>query len=183
MLVFTVLFHLLPLPTTDGTPEQPEFTFEHLYQFGKDAYTIGDWSDCVAFMLRALEDYTNYRNELLHCRRECNSQLGTSTASAEGVKADSVRFEEEFLRFWAGQAQLALCLLKCRQERLTVMRAPLKSYAVYREDFMQKRMPYHYLQVIANINGHPPCYSNEFSSAIGRLVLCNQLPRQHTLIS
>ncbi|KAH7700028.1 hypothetical protein AAVH_32856, partial [Aphelenchoides avenae] len=110
-----------------STPEDPELTFEHLYQFGKNEYTSKNWHDCISFLLRATEDYRYYRDETIWCRQKCAMQISeippTINASTETVA--SIR-------------------LICRAEKFTPQRPPLSNYAIYEE--FQNRRQYHYLQ-------------------------------------
>ena len=57
-------FLLFLTPMILASPEEPSLTFEHFYQFAKNEYTIGNWADCVAFTLKAIEDFLYYREEV-----------------------------------------------------------------------------------------------------------------------
>lgn len=130
-LVFSCAFALCWIASS-GTPEDPELTFEHLYQFGKNEYTSQNWHDCISFLLRATEDYRYYRDgerlsisvptdhvyvdslivdhvdsETIWCREKCARQISeippAINESAESVAA---------IRLMYAQSQKALCLLR-----------------------------------------------------------------------
>lgn len=69
MLLESLFLFLIANQKSVATPEEPELTFERLYQFGKNAYSVEDWSHCVAFFLRALEDFNYFRDETAWCRK------------------------------------------------------------------------------------------------------------------
>lgn len=102
--LFINLFLLL-----NSTPEDPELTFEHLYQYGKNEYTNENWGDCVAFLLRAIEDFNYFRDETLWCREKCAPAKQSSIN-----KLDKLDNQDLWLtsRVMFSQAQQALCLLK-----------------------------------------------------------------------
>jgi len=58
---FFILFFIISI---QGSPEDTSLTFEHFYQSGKNEYTNGNWADCVAYMLKAIEDFLFYRQEV-----------------------------------------------------------------------------------------------------------------------
>uniref|UniRef100_A0A0N4ZG57 TPR_REGION domain-containing protein n=1 Tax=Parastrongyloides trichosuri TaxID=131310 RepID=A0A0N4ZG57_PARTI len=121
------------------TPEEPTITFESLFQYGKSAYTEQNWGDCVAFMLKALEDFNFYMGEKIWCRQKCDKEIA-------GLKENHKIEDNTALLFHSlmyTQSQKALCLLRCQVWKFTDERPPLKDFKVY-EDF-QNGKPYEYL--------------------------------------
>lgn len=121
------------------TPEEPEITFENLYVYGKSAYSDKNWGDCIAFMLKALEDFNFYMSEKLWCRQKCAKEIA-------GLKEDHKVDDDTSLLFHSlmySQAQKALCLFRCQIWKFTEERPPMKNFEVY-EDF-QNGKPYEYL--------------------------------------
>ncbi|CAD5218624.1 unnamed protein product [Bursaphelenchus okinawaensis] len=115
-----------------ATPEDPTLTFEALYKYGKNEYTSGNWNDCVGFMRRAIEDFNYYRDETLWCRQKC-----AMVVESTDDKLDLARMYNT--------AQMALCLLRCREDKFTERRPPLQNYQIY-DEFMNRK-PYHYMQL------------------------------------
>ncbi|CAI4229484.1 unnamed protein product [Auanema sp. JU1783] len=122
------LFHI---PHVFCTPDQPEMTFEELYQEGKVAYTVGEWGDCIAFMRRAWEDYKYYEDELISCRKKCQTEIEKPG--------------EDFFSQYHAESERALCHLRCKRDRFTDMRPDLKKMTTY-FDFMERK-PYEYLHI------------------------------------
>ncbi|CAD5224655.1 unnamed protein product [Bursaphelenchus xylophilus] len=115
-----------------ATPEDPTMTFEALYKYGKNEYTAGNWYDCVGFMRRAIEDFNYYRDDTLWCRQKC-----AMVVEPTDEKLDLARM--------FNTAQMALCLLRCREDKFTERRPPLQNYQIY-EEFLERK-PYHYMQL------------------------------------
>ncbi|KAI6189146.1 hypothetical protein M3Y98_00431100 [Aphelenchoides besseyi] len=128
----SVFTSLLLFVFASATPEEPSLTFEALYKYGKAEYTDENWYDCVGFMKRALEDFNYYKDLNLWCRERCDISIGTSEEYPE-------------LSMMFTNAQKALCLLRCRQDKFTVERPALRNNLVYQE-FLNRR-PYHYMQL------------------------------------
>uniref|UniRef100_A0A915LML1 Alpha-carbonic anhydrase domain-containing protein n=1 Tax=Meloidogyne javanica TaxID=6303 RepID=A0A915LML1_MELJA len=104
---------LQPLNDRVVRPEDPSLTFEHFYQSGKNEYTTGNWADCVAFMLKAIEDFLFYRQEVLWCRRQvvcsmCRGRYGADLTNFEQL----VEELDRTLLFMQYESNQALCLLK-----------------------------------------------------------------------
>ena len=125
---------------SNQTPDQPSLTFEELYKYGKNEYTTKNWSDCVAFMLRALEDYHYYIDETLWCRQKCDQQV--KDFPSEILELKDINLLRIGLQY--STTQKALCLLRCRIDKFTEERPPMSNYDIYEE--FQDRKPYHYLQ-------------------------------------
>ncbi|KAF8356456.1 hypothetical protein PRIPAC_98079 [Pristionchus pacificus] len=134
-----------------ATLEDPELTFERLYKFGKDAYTAGEWADCVGFMRRALEDWDYYQSETLSCAARCLKKLPELRfdAKADPNHAALARFHHT--------SQRALCIRRCRRERFSPRRPGIARREIV-HDLMERR-PYNYLQVCHWKDG-------EFESAV-----------------
>uniref|UniRef100_A0A0N5CEM2 Procollagen-proline 3-dioxygenase n=1 Tax=Strongyloides papillosus TaxID=174720 RepID=A0A0N5CEM2_STREA len=121
------------------TPEEPEITFEDLYINGKSAYSREEWGDCIAFMLKALEDFNFYLGEKIWCRQKCTKEIA-------GLNENHKINDDTNLLFHSlmyTQAQKALCLFRCQIWKFTEERPPMKNFQIY-EDF-QNRKPYEYL--------------------------------------
>ncbi|KAK5973060.1 hypothetical protein GCK32_008816, partial [Trichostrongylus colubriformis] len=114
-----------------STPDDPGLTFEQLYQYGKWEYTDQNWPDCVAFMRRALEDFQYFEDELVWCRKKCAGQVQTPDSDPLSQKH--------------AQSERALCLLRCKRERLTEERPPLEKMNTY-YDFVERK-PYQYIHI------------------------------------
>ncbi|VDK67834.1 unnamed protein product [Anisakis simplex] len=141
--ILLTVFVVLNRPTL-CSPEEPEITFEDLYQYGKDEYTARNWYDCTAFMRKALEDFDYFVGENDWCREKCSrSMKGREKQDAAAVSEDAAEGSVEISWMYA-KAQQALCLFRCKAERFTALRPPLKDPAIY-EDF-ENRRPYYYLQ-------------------------------------
>uniref|UniRef100_F1L401 Synaptonemal complex protein SC65 n=1 Tax=Ascaris suum TaxID=6253 RepID=F1L401_ASCSU len=144
----------LLLPIALSLPDEPELTFEELYQYGKDQYTAHNWQDCIAFFRRAIEDFDYFVDENVWCREKCARVMNSN------AKKDSEVVTEETaeLASMYTKAQQALCLFRCKAERFTMLRPPLTDPTVYEE--FESRKPYFYLQF---------CYwkQGDLKSAVG----------------
>ncbi|WKY04506.1 hypothetical protein Q1695_005483 [Nippostrongylus brasiliensis] len=114
-----------------ATPDDPQLTFEQLYQYGKYEYTDKNWPDCVAFMRRAIEDFQYFEDELVWCRRKCAGQV---------EKPDESSFSQKH-----ATSERALCMLRCKRERFTEERPPLGKMSTY-FDFVERK-PYQYMHI------------------------------------
>ncbi|TMS37374.1 hypothetical protein L596_004318 [Steinernema carpocapsae] len=124
------------LRSTVATHDEPSMTFEIYYDAGRQAYTEGDWSQCVGFMLRAFDDFRFYCDEVTWCREKCN-RISQPFFTKPGQK--NTELTVQFT-----QAQVSLCLLRCKQERFTDLRPRVRDIDVY-EEFVS-RQPFQYLQ-------------------------------------
>ncbi|VDN19934.1 unnamed protein product [Gongylonema pulchrum] len=118
-----------------------QVTFEQLYKYGKNEYTTGNWNDCIAFFLRAIEDFDYFVDENVWCREKCAREHQKSRQTELKNAAEDIA---EIAMMYAN-AQHALCLFRCKNERLTSMRPPLNDPSVFEE--FQNRKPYQYLQI------------------------------------
>lgn len=134
--MLAALLLLLLLGVCTATPDDPEITYEELYKWGKDEYTMESWYDCVAYMKRAIEDYKYYRGEVMWCREMCFRQL-PPFAESDGAQVELGIFH----RF----TERALCLVRCKLDRFGSLRPQHPSDPDIEEQFA-KRRPYHYLQ-------------------------------------
>ncbi|GMR46337.1 hypothetical protein PMAYCL1PPCAC_16532, partial [Pristionchus mayeri] len=130
---------LLALHAATATQEDPEITFERLYKFGKDAYTNGEWADCIGFMKRALEDWEYYQSYILSCASKCIKKLPEPQFDADADPKHKV------LARFHHTSQRALCIKRCRRERLSSRRPAISRREVV-HDFIEQK-PYNYLQV------------------------------------
>lgn len=125
--------------------------------------------DCVGFFRRAIEDFTYYQSDLLSCRQKCNKLKSASSinsvnsgdpsksidngdASKQFNSGDASNYENSVKKDFGDEisrnyntAQVALCLLHCREDRFTERRPPLKNYQIYQE-FIDRK-PFHYIQL------------------------------------
>ncbi|VDN60667.1 unnamed protein product [Dracunculus medinensis] len=100
-----------------------------------------NWSECIAFLLRALDDFNYFIEENIWCRTKCLMKLASQQTSSN---TDELSREiKETIQMYTA-AQHSLCLLRCKKERFTSRRPSLKNRAVL--DEFQNRKPYHYLQ-------------------------------------
>ncbi len=132
------LFALLALFIFDlvyTIPENPELTYEHLFKFGINAYSSGDWHDCIAFMRQALDDRRYYIDELIWCRQNCDEQLP--------MVFD--KLNDHYLNMIYVMTQRALCILRCNIKRFGIQRPTTPIDVDIDEEFAHRR-PYHYLQ-------------------------------------
>ncbi|CAJ0937270.1 unnamed protein product, partial [Mesorhabditis belari] len=83
------------------------------------AYSRKEWSDCVGFLRRSVEDFNYYNDEIMWCREMCEKKFPSNT-NAIGMA------------FTHLTAQRALCLFRCKRDRLTEERP---------------REPYRYLSI------------------------------------
>ncbi|VDL77706.1 unnamed protein product [Nippostrongylus brasiliensis] len=104
-----------------ATPDDPQLTFEQLYQYGKYEYTDKNWPDCVAY----------FEDELVWCRRKCAGQV---------EKPDESSFSQKH-----ATSERALCMLRCKRERFTEERPPLGKMSTY-FDFVERK-PYQYMHI------------------------------------
>ncbi|KAL7077494.1 hypothetical protein ACQ4LE_003150 [Meloidogyne hapla] len=139
--IFTFVSFLFLITPILSSPEDPSLTFEHFYQFGKNEYTTGNWADCVAFMLKAIEDFLYYREEVLWCRRMCRERYGVDLTNIK----DLIKELDPTLLFIQYESNQALCLLKCRLDKFTDQRPPLNNPNKLFKEF-RRREPFHYLQ-------------------------------------
>jgi hypothetical protein len=114
-LFFTVVGVVILLPTCRASQqkskEDPEITFETLYNEGKDAYYEERWGQCVAYILKSLEDYRFYRRNLAHCRLSCK----TISASMVNKKRRNLGDNMDML-FLYGSVQNSDCMRRCRKK-------------------------------------------------------------------
>ncbi|VDM91962.1 unnamed protein product, partial [Litomosoides sigmodontis] len=123
------------------TSEEPEVTFEQLYKYGKNEYTNGNWNDCIAFFLRSIEDYDYFVEENVWCREKCarEHKINRRTDLKDGGE------DIAEIAMMYTNAQHALCLFRCKNDRLTSMRPPINDPDIFEE--FQVRKPYQYLQI------------------------------------
>ncbi|MCP9265836.1 hypothetical protein DINM_021232 [Dirofilaria immitis] len=123
---------IIPLLLQDGaicTSEEPEVTFEQLYKYGKIEYTKGNWNDCIAFF------FGQSKISIILLMKMCGV-----ARKLKDAKEDIVEIAMMYTN-----AQHALCLFRCKNDRLTTMRPPLNDPDVFEE--FQARKPYQYLQI------------------------------------
>ncbi|KAK6111122.1 hypothetical protein QQG55_42410 [Brugia pahangi] len=123
------------------TSEEPEVTFEQLYKYGKNEYTNGNWNDCIAFFLRSIEDFDYFIDENVWCREKCARQHKINRKTELKDAGEDIA---EIAMMYTN-AQHALCLFRCKNDRLTSMRPPVNDPDVFEE--FQTRKPYQYLQI------------------------------------
>ncbi|VDN04034.1 unnamed protein product [Thelazia callipaeda] len=122
-----------------------QVTFEQLYKYG-------NWDDCIAFFLRSVEDFDYFIGENTWCREKCAREHRTNKKT--GIDAGEDIAE---IALMYANAQHALCLFRCKSERLTSMRPSVNDPDVFEE--FQNRKPYQYMQI---------CYwkQNDLASAV-----------------
>ncbi|CAJ0937347.1 unnamed protein product, partial [Mesorhabditis belari] len=96
------------------------------------AYSRKEWSDCVGFLRRSVEDFNYYNDEIMWCREMCEKKFPSNT-NAIGMA------------FTHLTAQRALCLFRCKRDRLTEERPSTKRHLLWYE--MEEREPYRYLSI------------------------------------
>lgn len=112
--------------------QDPKVTFEDYFQFGKNEYTERNWPDCVAFMKRAIDDFRQYQDDVVSCRRKCNRQIKPATSSSPKI----AKFHET--------SETALCLLRCRKDMFGDHQS-IKKMSVYHD--LEERKPYQYMHI------------------------------------
>uniref|UniRef100_A0AAF5PI86 Leprecan-like alpha-helical domain-containing protein n=1 Tax=Wuchereria bancrofti TaxID=6293 RepID=A0AAF5PI86_WUCBA len=140
----TIYLFILSQLITDAvicTSEEPEVTFEQLYKYGKNEYTNGNWNDCIAFFLRSIEDFDYFIDENVWCREKCARQHKINRQTELKDAGEDIA---EIVMMYTN-AQHALCLFRCKNDRLTSMRPPVNDPDVLEE--FQARKPYQYLQI------------------------------------
>ena len=117
-------------------PEEPLLTYDVLYRAGTEAYFQERWFECVANILRSLEDYVWYRNNLINCRLKCNK------GSKESI--NSTDFSLIDLNFFEMALKNSNCMRRCKK-RVFGDRPESVSKEV-RKEFASKK-PYDFLQI------------------------------------
>lgn len=142
-----------------GLPDEPDLTYDKLYQFGKNAYTDERWYECVAFMRRSLEDYKYYRDTVEYCRKRCNRNIPVdpfdfpTTSLVGGHEHLAELFAESTQRrlaiperkFWERLVKHSLCLVRCRHDRFSI-RPQIETSKQIEDDFKLLK-PYSYMQL------------------------------------
>uniref|UniRef100_A0A0R3S3C0 TPR_REGION domain-containing protein n=1 Tax=Elaeophora elaphi TaxID=1147741 RepID=A0A0R3S3C0_9BILA len=139
--ISVLILALLHINVISCTSEEPEVTFEQLYKYGKNEYTNGNWNDCIAFFLRSIEDFDYFVEENVWCREKCAREHKINRQTELKDAGEDIA---EIAMMYTN-AQHALCLFRCKNDRLTSMRPPVNDPDVFEE--FQSRKPYQYLQI------------------------------------
>lgn len=113
-------------------PGEKRITFEDYFQFGKNEYTEKNWPDCVAFMKRAIDDFRQYQDDTVSCRKKCDRQVRKAESSAPKI----AKFHET--------SEIALCLLRCRKDMFGDHQS-VRKMSTYHD--MEERKPYQYMHI------------------------------------
>ncbi|CAG9532599.1 unnamed protein product [Cercopithifilaria johnstoni] len=141
LIIYLFIPSLLLLDVVICTSEEPEVTFEQLYKYGKNEYTNGNWNDCISFFLRSIEDFDYFVEENVWCREKCARQHKINRQTELKDAGEDIA---EIAMMYAN-AQHALCLFRCKNDRLTSMRPPVNDPDIFEE--FQAKKPYQYLQI------------------------------------
>ncbi|CAO4372298.1 unnamed protein product [Caenorhabditis nigoni] len=136
LLLFSILSIFCLLPRGGYCQQasgEKRITFEDYYQFGKNEYTDKNWPDCVAFMKRAIDDFKQYQDDTVSCRKKCNRQVKTATSSEN---LNILKFHET--------SEIALCLLRCRKDMFGDHQT-VRKMSTYHD--MEERKPYQYMHI------------------------------------
>lgn len=110
MYFYTLNFIILILNLNNAITE-PILTFEQFYEFGKNEYTLKEWQNCVAFFLRAIDDFNYFQDEIIWCRKKC---LKYQFLFNETDDLKNINDIDDFMttKIMYSEAQRSLCLLK-----------------------------------------------------------------------
>ena len=117
-------------------PEDPLITYDMLYTSGVEAYNSQRWYECGSFLLRALEDYKQYREELVTCRLKCRAESKTNINSTHHLD----------LAFFDLSLRRSNCLRRCKKAAFGP-RPEVTSEKI--ESDFENLEPYNYLQLCA----------------------------------
>ncbi|CAI5448815.1 unnamed protein product [Caenorhabditis angaria] len=131
MIVLFLLFQLIILNFAQAHSDQV-LTFEEYFKSGKVEYTEKNWPDCVAFMKRANDDFKQYQDEMIACRQKCEKLIKPADKS-------------EKLSMFHETSERALCIMRCKRDRLTERHPGVRKMDVYFD--MMERKPYQYIHI------------------------------------
>ena len=117
-------------------PQDPLVTYDMLYESGIKSYTHERWSECVAYMQSALDDYKFYHDNLATCRINCQN--------IPSIKADNPQSVD--IAFFKYALQNSDCIRRCKQR---VFNGRPESVGKKVIDDFAKLKPYNYLQICA----------------------------------
>jgi len=80
-------------------------SIEDSYAKGKDAANKQDWTNCISFIQKAVNDYNFYVDSFIYCRHECDRLVLNSTLFAP-EHIPGFKYEEQIIR-------QSFCLSKC----------------------------------------------------------------------
>ncbi|EGT41969.1 hypothetical protein CAEBREN_29393 [Caenorhabditis brenneri] len=130
--LFLFIPFILLLNVPNSTCQEKRITFEDYFQFGKNEYTEKNWPDCVAFMKRAIDDFKQYQDDTVSCRKKCQRQVKPATSSMPKI----AQFHET--------SEVALCLLRCRKDMFGDLQS-IRKMSTYHD--LEERKPYQYMHI------------------------------------
>lgn len=115
--------------------------FIQIYKSGVEAYLANDFGYCVDRLEKALYEYHIYYEAVTFCRIQCEFD-------AQRI-SPFMKEDLEHLHFYEEVIRIALCLRKCKKEKLPELPTYFSVGAWVKEAF-NSRKPYEYLHLCYN---------------------------------